>query len=285
MFGYIRAYKPEMKFKDYDLYKGVYCSLCKELGRRYGLISRLTLSYDFTFFAMVRMAVREGCVKLTDSRCTFNPAKKCLDCGRGQIDIAYTADVSMLMLYHKLQDNIADSVFFKKLLCRIAMPYAKHIYKKAKNRQPAAAEIIETQMKRQAEIEAKNAGTDEAADPSARMLSELLVNDIDCENIESLRRFGYMTGRWVYIMDAVDDCEDDIKKGGFNPLKEKFNLPDFRTYCSGLLNMTMSDVFNSYKQLKIFRFNDILLNVIYDGSLAVTQRVLNWEEDACEKSV
>ena len=274
-----------MKFKDYDLYKGVYCSLCKELGRRYGLISRLTLSYDFTFFAMVRMAVREGCVKLTDSRCTFNPVKKCLDCGRGQIDIAYTADVSMLMLYHKLRDNIADSVFFKKLLCRIAMPYAKHIYKKAKNRQPAAAEIIETQMKRQAEIEAKNAGTDEAADPSARMLSELLVNDIDCENIESLRRFGYMTGRWVYIMDAVDDCEDDIKKGGFNPLKEKFNLPDFRTYCSGLLNMTMSDVFNSYKQLKIFRFNDILLNVIYDGSLAVTQRVLNREEDACEKSV
>ena len=285
MFGYIRAYKPEMKFKDYDLYKGVYCSLCKELGKRYGLISRLTLSYDFTFFAMVRMAVRNECVSFTDSRCSFNPTKKCKDCGRGQRDIAYTADVSMILFYHKLKDNISDGKFFKKLLCRLAMPYAKHVYKKAKARQPEAAEIAERQMARQAEIESRGAGIDEAADPSAKMLSELLINGIECDNIENLKQFGYMTGRWVYIMDAADDCADDLKDGNFNPLKEKYSSPDFRSYCGGLLDGTMGEAVNNYKQLKIYRFNDILLNVIYDGSLAVTQRVLKKEADACEKSV
>ena len=60
MLGYVRAYRPEMKFKDYDMYKGVYCSLCKSIGKRYGLLARLTLSYDFTFLAILRMAVREN---------------------------------------------------------------------------------------------------------------------------------------------------------------------------------------------------------------------------------
>ena len=140
-------------------------------------------------------------------------------------------------------------------------------------------------MARQAEIESRGAGIDEAADPSAKMLSELLINGIECENIENLKQFGYMTGRWVYIMDAADDCADDLKDGNFNPLKEKYSSPDFRRYCGGLLDGTMGEAVNNYKQLKIYRFNDILLNVIYDGSLAVTQRVLKKEADACEKSV
>lgn len=285
MFGYIRAYRPEMKFKDYDLYKGVYCSLCKELGKRYGLLLRLTLSYDFTFFTMVRMAVRTGCVSFKKSRCTFNPANKCYDCGRGQEDVAYTADISMILFYFKLLDNIADSVFFKKLLCYLILPYAKHVYRKAKARQPQAAEIVEKQMKRQAEIEKRNAGVDEAADPSAVMLSELLINNIDCENTDELKHFGYMVGRWVYIIDAADDCEDDIKDGSFNPLKNKFNSDSFVSYCEEMLNLSIGEAINSFKKLKIFRFNDILINVLYDGSDAVAKTVLKKECAACEKSV
>lgn len=273
-----------MKFKDYDIYKGVYCSLCKELGKRYGLIARLTLSYDFTFFAMVRMAVRTGCVKFKASRCTFNPTKKCLDCGRGNADTAYTADISMLLMYHKLRDNIADSRFFKKLLCLLAMPYAKHVYKKAKRRQPAAAEIIEEQMLRQNGIEERNAGLDEAADPSAKMLSLLLAEELECENSDNLKQFGYMVGRWVYIIDAADDCADDIKDGSFNALKKKYEEDDIKSYCEEMLNLTMCEAVRNYKKLKIYRFNDILENVLYDGSQAVVNRVLE-KGCACEKSV
>lgn len=285
MFGYIRAYKPEMKFKDYDLYRGVYCSLCKEIGKRYGLIARLTLSYDFTFFAMVRMAVREGCVSFKASRCSFNPAKKCLDCGRNNADTSYTADISMLMLYHKLADNITDGKLFKRLACRLAMPYAKHIYKKAKSRQPKAAEIIEREMGRQAEIEKRNAGIDEAADPSAKMLSLLLAEGIECDNRDSLVKFGYMVGRWVYIADAADDCGDDIKNNCFNPVKKRFNEPDFADYCTEMLNLTMGEAINSYKMLKIYRFNDILNNILYYGSEAVTKKIAEKDGAECEQSL
>lgn len=61
MFGYVKAYKPELKVRDYEQYKAVYCSLCKTLGREYGLFARLTLSYDFTFAALLRLALSGEC--------------------------------------------------------------------------------------------------------------------------------------------------------------------------------------------------------------------------------
>lgn len=58
MFGYIRPFQPELRMKEYEAYKSVYCGLCKELGRRYGIFARFTLSYDFTFLAILSMAVQ-----------------------------------------------------------------------------------------------------------------------------------------------------------------------------------------------------------------------------------
>ncbi len=285
MLGYIRASKPEMTFRNYELYKGVYCTLCKSLGKRYGFIPRFILSYDFTFFAMVRMALRSQCPGFKNSHCSFNPAKKCLDCNRDNEDIAYTADVSILMMYHKLRDNIQDSKFFKRFLCRLAMPYAKHLYKKACKRTGDIGKVLEEQMARQQEIEKRNGNLDESADPSAVMLAELLIYNFDCEDRESLRKFGYMVGRWVYITDAVNDCEDDIKDGSFNPLKKRFNEDGFSQYCEEMMNLTIGEAINCYKRLKIFRFDDILTNILYDGVYEVTKKVLKKEVAENEKSV
>jgi hypothetical protein len=57
MFGYVTAYKPELKIKDYEAYKGVYCTLCKEMGKEYGLLSRLLLSYDGAFYVLYKLGV------------------------------------------------------------------------------------------------------------------------------------------------------------------------------------------------------------------------------------
>ena len=59
MFGYIRPNKPELLVKEYDLYKSAYCGLCKRMGKDYGRLSRLALSYDGTFLAMLSMRSEE----------------------------------------------------------------------------------------------------------------------------------------------------------------------------------------------------------------------------------
>ena len=49
MFGYIVMNKPEIKFKDFDLYRSFYCGLCRELRERYGVTGQISLTYDMTF--------------------------------------------------------------------------------------------------------------------------------------------------------------------------------------------------------------------------------------------
>lgn len=280
MLGYVRAYKPEMKFKDYDVYKGVYCSLCKTIGRRYGLLARLTLSYDFTFLALLRMAVRENKVQMCESHCTFNPLKKCYDCSRDNIDLDYTADASMLTFYLKVKDNIEDSRFLKKFLCKMLLPYAKHIYKRAAKNSPQLAQRLEELSKKQSTVEKGDASLDEAADSSAKMLAKMLATDIVSSNNEALERVGYFLGRWVYIIDAVDDCEADIKSGSFNPLKKRFGTDDFKEYCEDMLSLTVGEALNELDKVKIYRFGDIINNVLIYGTLCSSKNVMNKEVKA-----
>ena len=77
MFGYVTIYKPELKIKEYEAYKGVYCTLCKEMSKEYGLLSRFLLSYDGTFYVIYKMGLANENVTAEKSHCTFNPCKKC----------------------------------------------------------------------------------------------------------------------------------------------------------------------------------------------------------------
>lgn len=77
MFGYVTAYKPELKVKEYEAYKGVYCTLCKEMGREYGILSRFLLSYDGAFYVIYKLSLSDCKLNASKSRCTFNPSKKC----------------------------------------------------------------------------------------------------------------------------------------------------------------------------------------------------------------
>ena len=43
MFGYIVMNKPEIKMKDFDMYRTFYCGLCRELREKYGISGQITL--------------------------------------------------------------------------------------------------------------------------------------------------------------------------------------------------------------------------------------------------
>ena len=135
LFGYVRIGKPELKVREYEMYKAVYCSLCKALGKHYGIISRLTLSYDFTFLALLNMSLKEGCCHIERKGCVFNPLKKCNYCkDDGFLDMP--SAVAMIMLYYKICDNIADEKGFKKLGYMLLKPLFSGAHKKAARQYP-----------------------------------------------------------------------------------------------------------------------------------------------------
>ena len=263
MIGYVRVYKPEMKIKHYEEYRAVYCSLCRILGKRYGLIARLTLSYDFTFFAVLQMCVLGMRVCFEQKRCPFNPMKKCNFCMKNTKALEYSADVAMLTVYYKILDNLNDDGFFKKLGMRIIQPVFWRYYKKAKKYAPEADRIISQAMRKQKITEESKTGNiDEAADSSAQALGELCSLNMSGDEKRILKRIGYLLGRWVYIADAYFDREKDRKKGSYNP----FNIEEKdENEIKAMLNVTVGEMISAYELLNVRQFDAVIRNVLFDG--------------------
>ena len=66
MFGYVTPYESELRVKEQLFYKSTYCGLCKTMGKRVCNESRLTLSYDIVFLALVRFLLTEEKVEYRD---------------------------------------------------------------------------------------------------------------------------------------------------------------------------------------------------------------------------
>lgn len=291
MFGYVKAYKPELKVRDYEQYKAVYCSLCKTLGREYGLFARLTLSYDFTFAALLRLALSGECPGFHKSRCPFNPFAKCNACSGGESDFSFTAAAAVIMMFYKLRDNLRDSGFWKRLVSRLLYPFAAHAHNKAKKHFPLVEEIVARMMEEQAALEGSScAQIDRAEDPTAKALAALFSLGAQAEDQRRvLDRMGYCVGRWVYLIDAADDLEDDLKSGDYNPYIQAFQMtgeePDAvtaaRKAAQESLLLTAAEAVRAYNLLEVRRFDSILRNILEEGLFSVQKQI--FEPEAAQR--
>lgn len=280
MFGYIKCYKPELKIIEYDSYKAIYCGLCKRLRSLYGLPASFTLSYDFAFLSLLHASIGDG-VSIFDTtvRCAVNPLKK-INCCTDGAALDYSCDIAMIMLYHKLKDNMLDGKFLERMKTAGAVPYANIVYKKAKNKHPELSKFVEQNMILQRKTELNNTTSfDKASDPSAKSLAYIFEKLSEQESQKRvLYRLGYFLGRWVYLMDAIDDLESDEKNGCYNVLVSRnFGKNTFDDAVKNILpslNSTLNEIVNAYELLNIKRFGPILDNILYMGLKNVQDTIL-----------
>lgn len=280
MFGYVKIYKPELKVKDYEAYQGVYCSLCKQIGKDYGQLARLTLNYDFTLLALVRLAFAGECCGFRNSRCSFNPTKKCSQCINAEKELGLAAAAAMIMCCFKVSDDIADSTFLKGIAKRLLKPFFALKRKKAKRLYPELDSIIAQAMDEQKKAESTvGCGVDASAHPSARAMGRLLSLGFEGELGQKLYDFGYLTGRWVYLMDALDDMEEDRENNSYNCFNNaNSDEKEARAYAVSAVNLTAGQLVRQYKALEPARFSEIMENIVYDGLYNSMNEVLKKEE-------
>lgn len=280
MFGYVKTDKGELRVKEYELYKGLYCSLCKALGKRYGVFSRLVLSYDMTFLVLVKLCEKGEALSFKKGRCPFNPAKKCNYCQSGEEVFDFVCAAAMIMFYYKVKDNITDSRIFKKLLFYLILPFAIFRHKKAARLFPELEKIVSGSMKRQREAEDENTDMpDKAAHASADALGKIF-SFRSGDNKNELYRFGYFVGRWVYLLDAVDDIESDIKTGSFNVFVNRYSLlsnelsADVRYEIESTLNSSSGEALSAFRSCKLKNPSKIIENILTGGMYRSAENVL-----------
>lgn len=277
MFGYLRPMKPEMKICEFQAYNAVYCGFCRAMGNS-GALLRLSLSYDFTFFSLLALSLKEDFCGYGTCRCPAKLfAKK--PCVKQSEQLSYAANLAVLLLYSKLLDNLSDCDS-SKILTKLALLYVKPKYKKAAKELPEEAQAVEKYLESQRKAEESGASFDACCDPTAQLLSEFFsrLNE-DSEQKEALSRLGYVLGRYIYLLDAADDLEHDIKTGAFNPLKtesiSKDDIEKIKKECELSLNICISEAQDTILKIRLRHFEPIIKNIIFLGLKNTQNAVLH----------
>lgn len=217
MFGYIRTDTPELKVRENEYYQAVYCGLCKAQGRCTGQCSRMTLSYDAVFLALLRLAIKGERPEIKQGRCIAHPFKK-----RAYMSycdtLAYCAYAYAILAYGKTVDDLADEKGAKRLKARLSKPFTKHMRKKALKKYVDLDRKVNEGLRRLSDTEKEALpSVDIPADRFGELLADIVSYGLEGTDEKIMRNIGRHIGRWIYIIDAADDHKEDLEKNRFNP--------------------------------------------------------------------
>ena len=280
MFGYIRPVKGQLKVCEFDRFRACYCSMCHALGKGYGSIARNVLNYDFTFLSML-LWPEEKTPSYIEKRCFASPFRKKCTCTVTDTMLR-CAGYSIILTWWKLKDSVADDSFFKALGSRIILLGLWHAYKKAAKNHPDFDFAVRSNLAELSQLEKTNEPSlDKAADKFALILSSASVEEKNFDKRRVLEQVLYHIGRWIYILDACDDLQSDLKKSSYNPLIQRFELtggkmsPDDEKTVKATLESSRAIISSSYNLAPDNYWQPIIENIIYLGMPEIERQVIN----------
>ena len=260
MFGYVVMNKPEVKFKDFDMYRSFYCGLCRELKERYGLSGQITLTYDMTFVILLLSGLYEPPTKKGSTRCIVHPVRR--QPVRKNAITEYAADMNIFLTYYKCKDDWNDErsipgFAFGKLL--------EGKEKKSEKLWGKKVQTIVSCLDELSALEKENAtDIDRVSGCFGRIMAEIFAYREDVWE-PALRRMGFYFGKFIYLLDAYDDVEEDVKKGNYNPFSKDYIIKGFDDRVKNMLMMMMAETCREFEKLPIIKYTDILRNILYSG--------------------
>lgn len=276
MFGYINPDSPYLFRKDETLYKAIYCGMCKSIGKGCGGFAKTALTYDIAFFSALLHNVANCDVTLEKRRCALHIFRKRLMAKPDDISLLLGC-VNTALAYYKLLDDKADGD--KK--GAFAFMYRRG-FKRALKRHPKVAEMIGAQMEAQRVLEEKNCAViDEACEPTAKLLqnvSNYALGEFATADTAALM---YDVGKWIYLADALDDYDKDVKKNRYNVLYRAFGSKSKAEAVEkngGEINFIFNSLFADMRSrlsgIKFYFNHDLTDNIILRGIPLTTRRLV-----------
>ena len=273
MFGYVRVNNPELKVKEYEFYRGTYCGLCRSMGKCTGQCSRMTLSYDFAFLALLRITFGRDTVFFEQKRCLAHPFKK-RNSMKPNPALSYCAGAAALLNYHKIIDDLADEKGSKRLRALLLRPFMAHARRKAIKKQNLGEldTSIANGLQALSELEkSKEVSVDRPAELFGAILADIMAYGLDGSDARVASAFGMAVGKWIYIADALDDWEDDQKKQRYNPFLLLYDgkLPNEQDL-KNIRNALKNELYSAEAALDLISFEhpdiqNIVCNILYLG--------------------
>ena len=321
MLGYVKIDKGELKVREYEVYTGYYCGVCKSIGRRYGQLPRMVLSYDAAFLAILLASLSDESDTPVQEHCIAHPVIKKKTVIRNRA-IDYAGDVMLILAWYKLADDAADE---GKAYAKPVTLMMKRIFRRLNSLYPELCSSVKCHLSALSALEReKCASIDMAAEAFSKIMEDIFTEGLRAvygseppqqkppgadrsdygisgasgmqngpcgfaspgsDTRELLARAGYHLGKWIYMIDAVDDIEENIESGAYNPLLFRFKFDAANETADEFRARIEPDLrFNLYHYLAMLsRCTDsldirknagIIENVIYFGLNRKTEEII-----------
>ena len=321
MLGYVKIDKGELKVREYEVYTGYYCGVCKSIGRRYGQLPRMVLSYDAAFLAILLASLSDESDTPVQEHCIAHPVIKKKTVIRNRA-IDYAGDVMLILAWYKLADDAADE---GKAYAKPVTLMMKRIFRRLNSLYPELCSSVKCHLSALSALEReKCASIDMAAEAFSKIMEDIFTEGLRAvygseppqqkppgadrsdygisgasgmqngpcgfaspgsDTRELLAHAGYHLGKWVYMIDAVDDIEENIESGAYNPLLFRFKFDAANETADEFRARIEPDLrFNLYHYLAMLsRCTDsldirknagIIENVIYFGLNRKTEEII-----------
>ena len=140
---------------------------------------------------------------------------------------------------------------------------------------------MEEQLRRLDELEAEGCPSlDRAADTFAELLRAAAPSSGEESRDRAMEQLLYHLGRWIYLLDAQDDLEEDRTAGRYNPVAARFRIGGDRDAMARTLDHSRNLMYSA-AQLADFRCRwPLIENILYLG-LPLVQRAVfdgSWKQ-------
>ena len=277
MFGYLMPDKPYLYMKDDTLYKALYCGVCKSIGKKCGQRARFTLTYDIAFLSAIAHNILGKDVVIKKSRCIAHPIVRRPIAKCDEIS-DMLGSVNIILAYYKLKDDILDenkgglkSLIFKKG------------YKKAKKSYPNIDKIVKDCYYNLVKLEKENSeSVDIVSDCFAVMLKEISKEVFGDKATENTSELMYAVGKWIYLIDALDDYDKDVKSGSYNVFKNYYGAENYSQLIAKneneiifIFSGIFAQIAENFNLIKSYFNNDLVSNILFRGIPKKTQTIIN----------
>ena len=254
MFGTILIDQKKLDKKFLQGYRAAYCGLCQSLSKTYGKLGEKTLSYDLTFLVLLLESVDKNPIKVEQVNCTMHPFRKISYFTDTYCD--YAADMNFYLAYLKVLDDIRDehktSLVKKK---ESMLPFVQQLSEKY----PEKIAKIDCYMEQLTMYEVEQEIDPELPTDCFGRVMEA-VFDYPGEYQGMFRKVGYHMGRYVYLVDAMVDFDDDLKQELYNPL-----VSMRKDSYQAILENEVKEMSDILSGVSLVHHKEIMDNILYSG--------------------
>jgi hypothetical protein len=286
MFGYTVPQYSKLMPSDLATYRRYYCETCHQLRSEFGLISTSAVNYDMTFNTIVLNAVAGDVLEFEGTKnsplCVFKPPMADSDLMKKM------AALTILLTKWELVDDSVDKPSMKSNFINLTLSRA---ITKAERLYPDYDETIGKGFNELRKMELSNVGDAVLmGETFGRTLSVPIVEIAGDKGCKELGEMLTYLSSIVYLMDAVDDLDEDFMNSTYNPFLSRcenfINKKDYlekNTYSvADSMNSVISKLQTSYNMVKRnMRANvGITDNIVYHGIPDSAKRVMLGSNDS-----